>query len=533
MLVSDLLAILDSLAPFALAEEGDNCGLLVGDEGAPVRRVLSSLELTETVLEEAVSGGFDTVLTHHPLLFSPIRSLVESRLRERLLRRLVEGRITLIACHTNLDSAPGGLADIAAEALGLQQTTPLQSASAGRLKLVGFVPPDAVERVAEAAFAAGAGTIGLYDGCAFAGEGTGWFTPQKGSRPSVGGQLQRERIPEVRWETVVPRGRLAAVIRAYVQAHPYEEPAFDIYPVEDVLRNAGLGRVGLLDAPLSVRALAERAVEIFGLSGASWSGDGAHEVRRIGVLPGSGRSLLEAAQGQCEVLLTGDVGYHSGDLAAERGLALIDLPHGEFEWWAFRHWTEGLAKTLTSEDIALAISRSWKSPWEATRCGDGGRDAGGVSVGEREELVTRRGAGATVDRVRIWIDGGSRGNPGPSAIGVVIEDAQGVVLDTVSRVIGNATNNVAEYRALLAALERAERMGAEEVEVASDSELLVKQMRGEYRVKNEGLVPLHAEARARAAGLGRFAIRHVPREENTRADGLVNQALDEDKRTSL
>ncbi len=128
--------------------------------------------------------------------------------------------------------------------------------------------------------------------------------------------------------------------------------------------------------------------------------------------------------------------------------------------------------------------------------------------------------------MRIRVDGGSRGNPGPSAIGVVLEDADGHVLETVGQTIGVATNNVAEYRALLTGLELAEGAGAREVEVLSDSELLARQMSGEYRVKNEGLKPLHARARALVEGFDRVSIRHVSREENTRADELVNQALD-------
>ena len=136
-------------------------------------------------------------------------------------------------------------------------------------------------------------------------------------------------------------------------------------------------------------------------------------------------------------------------------------------------------------------------------------------------------------KVRVWIDGGSRGNPGPSAIGVMVEDSVGATLATISRTIGVTTNNVAEYMALLAGLEKAEELGATSVEVISDSELLVRQLRGEYKVKNAGLKPLHAEARQRAARFRSFAICHAGREHNTKADGLVNLALDEQERAGL
>ena len=514
MLVADLVAVLEKLAPKALAEPGDNGGLLAGDERAPVRRILATLELTEPVLEEALVGGYDTILTHHPLLFSPLRSLVESRPRERLVRRLIAGQISLIACHTSLDAAAGGLADVAGEALGLQGMAPLQRASAGWCKLVGFVPAEAVDEVAAAVFTAGAGVIGDYQECAFAAEGRGWFTPGLRAHPAVGRPAVPERTPETRWETVVPRARVSAAIAAYVDAHPYEEPAFDIYPVEDVLAHAGLGRVGTLTEAITVSALAARVGEIFGLEAPSWSGDGRRIVNRVGVLPGSGRSLIDQAAGVCDVLITGDLSYHDAERAAETGLSLITAPHGNFEWWAFRRWSKTLGRELAESEVTLKVSREWRSAWEG----------GAAAETTGADADDPRGDGS---KTRLWIDGGSRGNPGPSAIGVVLEDEKGSLLDTVSRVIGVATNNVAEYRALLTGLEMAQAVGARDIEVLSDSELLVKQMRGEYRVKNEGLKPLHEEAERRVRGFARFSIRHVNREQNAHADSLVNRALDE------
>lgn len=530
MLVADLQAVIEELAPATLAESWDNVGLLAGDERAAVRRILAALELTETVLAEALSGGCDTVLTHHPLLFSPVRTLAESRPRERMLRRLVAEHMTLIACHTNLDSAEGGIADIAGRALGLQGMQPLEMSQAGWCKLVGFIPASAVDKVAAAVFAAGGGGIGNYEDCAFTVEGTGWFTPLPGSDPTTGEISRPERTPEVRWETVVPRARLGAAVRALVRSHPYEEPAFDVYPVEDVLPRVGLGRMGTLSRPMRVDALAELVRTVFELRRVSFSGDASRLVSRAGILPGGGRSWVDQARGECEVLITGDLSYHMGEQAAERGLSLIDTPHGELEWWAFRRWATALGDRLAGRGVSLALSREWRSPWNEVvgtteRCDATGEGKAMTMKGVRREagaVAAPRGG-----RVRIWIDGGSRGNPGPSAIGVVVEDAGGEVVQTISRVIGVGTNNVAEYRALLAGLEAAEGLGAQVVEVVSDSELLVRQMRGEYKVKNEGLRPLFEEARARAAGFCSFSIEHVERKLNTRADALVNQALDE------
>jgi dinuclear metal center YbgI/SA1388 family protein len=366
VLVADLLQVLEPLAPAHLAQPWDNSGLLVGDHASPVHKILATLELTEAVLAEAVAGGFDTVISHHPLLFTSLRTVVESRPKERLVRGLVRHDLSLIACHTNLDAAPGGLADIAAKALGLRDVSPLEPASAGWVKFAGFVPPEAVEGVAAAVFAAGAGGIGAYSECGFASEGTGWFTPGASSHPAVGRQGRPERTSEVRWETVVPKERVAAVVRAFVTAHPYEEPAFDLYQVQDVLPLAGLGRVGRLTKKLTLEALTHLVAQVFELHSVAWSGDATARVERVGILPGSGRGSVEKAVGVCDALVTGDMHYHDSELASAKGLALVDAPHGDLEWWTFKRWCRSLSSALAAENVTLTLTQQWRSAWTRT-----------------------------------------------------------------------------------------------------------------------------------------------------------------------
>jgi dinuclear metal center YbgI/SA1388 family protein len=545
--IADLLQTLDRLAPFSLAEPWDNCGLLMGDESAGVSKVLTVLDLTEAVLGEAIAGGCDTILTHHPAVFAPLKRFVESDPAGALVRSAVRSGVNVISCHTNLDAAPGGLADIVAEALGLRNLAPLQMASAHWYKLVGFVPAESLPAVSVAVFAAGAGTIGNYSECAYALQGEGWFKAGAAARPVVGQAGRAERVGEVRWETVVPQARLGAVIHAYVTAHPYEEPAFDIYPVEDRVPRAGLGRVGELDTPLTVAALALRAAETFDLEPPVIGGKTESDVRRVAVLPGSGRSMLGDAARVADVLVTGDLTYHDSDQARDLGLALVGLPHGDLEWAAMQRWAVVLRATLEPDGVAVALSQSWRSPWE--RVAAGGRSAprreaeariarpttaavaAPAAGGPTEPAAAPSASSATkvaakAGPVRLWIDGGSRGNPGPSGIGVVMKSESGETLEEVGRTIPVGTNNVAEYQALLEALDLAARHGAKRVEINSDSELLVKQMRGLYRVKNETLRELYAEAKVRTSVFSSCVIRHVPREENTRADELVNEALD-------
>jgi hypothetical protein len=291
--------------------------------------------------------------------------------------------MSLIACHTNLDSAEGGLAAIAADALGLEDTIPIRRSPAGWYKLVGFVPPGAAETVAAAVFQAGAGIIGEYGDCAFSSEGTGWFNPGSGAHPTIGQTSMPERAPEVRWETVVPRGRVPAVVTAYLSAHPYEEPAFDLYPVEDVLTRTGLGRRGTLPEPTTVAELAKRTASLFELGYCSWSGDGSRIVRRAGVLPGSGRSLLPEAAG-LDALITGDVTYHDAERAEELGIGLICVPHGDLEWWCLQRWFGTLCAELAGSGVKLGTSEAWSPPWnsisvESGIAGDGRAEGRNVS----------------------------------------------------------------------------------------------------------------------------------------------------------
>ena len=179
-----------------------------------------------------------------------------------------------------------------------------------------------------------------------------------------------------------------------------------------------------------------------------------------------------------------------------------------------RRWVPVFQKEVAENGVEVVTSKAWSSPWSS-------------AAGNPAQTTLFDTGGAAPARLRLRVDGGSRGNPGPGAVGVVLEDMDGRVVEEFGRTIGICTNNVAEYRALLAGLELAAKAGAQELEVLADSELLVKQIRGEYKVKNEGLKPLHAEAVTRLRGFKRAVIRHVPRGQNAEADRLVNIALDE------
>lgn len=539
-LVEDLEHILEELAPRAIAESWDNVGLLVGRRGVDVGKILVCLDLTETVVREAATDDFGTIVSHHPLLFQPLKRVTDADRRGVIVQQLIAADLAYFALHTNLDGAPGGLSELVAKELGVMDVQPLVHAQTGWKKLVSFLPGEAVDKVTRAVYAAGAGQIGHYRECGFELPGQGTFLPTDKAQPYAGKPGRRERVEEVRWETVVPAARLSAAIQALLANHPYEEPAFDIYPLEDVAARAGQGRVGRLLTRLSLAGLAETAAETFGLREVSYAGQAERPVDRVAVVPGSGGSLMEEAARVADVLVTGDLRYHDAERAEDLGLGLVVVPHGHLEAWAMRSWTRSLRAALRGRDCEVHFTTTARSPWHkahplspgtretaVARLFDAREMAGELATAEEGGPRPEPGGGEEEESLFLLrIDGGSRGNPGPSAIGVVLEDDQGNIVEQIGARIGHATNNVAEYQALLTGLETALDRGVERLRIVSDSELLVRQLRQDYKVKSEALRELFLAARSLIKQFDRVEIVHVPREENAAADALVNAALE-------
>jgi dinuclear metal center YbgI/SA1388 family protein len=231
--VQQVAGYIEELAPPALALPGDPVGLQVGDPHAAVQKVLVALELDEAVLEEAVTKEAGLVVTHHPLLFEPLQSVDESAPQNALVAAAIRRRIAVYSAHTNLDIAPRGVNHLLAERLGLaaEGRRVLEVTGYDRLlKLVVFVPAGHEEQLQEALAAAGAGSLGRYSHCSFQVSGTGTFMPLEGSAPFIGRRGRLEQVDEKRLETILPASRRSAVVRALLDVHPYEEPAYDLYP---------------------------------------------------------------------------------------------------------------------------------------------------------------------------------------------------------------------------------------------------------------------------------------------------------------
>ncbi len=369
----EIIALLEEVAPPAWAEEWDNVGLQAGSPRTPVDAVLVCLDLTAETLEEARERGAGLVVTHHPLIFRPLRSLAEGCIEADLLREALSRGICVYAAHTNLDVSPLGVSAALAERLGLPEHRPLSPPPHGlHYKLATFLPPGEVAAVSEALFAAGAGVIGDYTGCSFRLEGTGTFTPGPGAHPSYGEAGRPNEVAEVRLEVKVEGDRLEAVLGALLSSHPYEEPAYDVYPLREVAVGAGLGRMGELRARTRLAELAERCSRELGNPAVRLAGDPDRMVSRVAVCGGSGGDLVPvAARAGAEVLVTGDVSYHAARDALALGMAVIDAGHFHTERPVVGHLASLLAQRAEEKglEVEMLASESDTCPWS-----DGGVD---------------------------------------------------------------------------------------------------------------------------------------------------------------
>ena len=366
--VKQIAACIEELAPLSLALPGDPVGLQLGDPHAAVQRVLVALELDEAILEEAVVKECRLVVTHHPLLFEPLHSVDESVPQNALVAAAIRQGIAVYSAHTNLDVAPLGVNHILAERLGLAEEGRQVLEITGYdqfLKLVVFVPSGHAERLLEALAAVGAGSLGAYSHSSFQVSGTGTFMPLEGSDPYIGGRGRLERVGEKRLETILPASRRESVVRALLEAHPYEEPAYDLYPLALEGRPFGLGLIGALGGPRTLSEIAghcRKALDVRSLR--CWAPP-KRKFSRIALCGGSGGSMIEpAAAGGAELLISGDFRYHDLKKAQALCLGLIDAGHGGTELPVVGYLAGHLSSRLLEAGFKTAATAAESSPAE-------------------------------------------------------------------------------------------------------------------------------------------------------------------------
>lgn len=365
MKTTEVCQILAEFAPLDLAQDWDNVGLLVGDQEADCSTLLLTIDLTPAVLQEAIGKKVDLVLAYHPPLFEPISSvLAQSSQTESIIYRAILRHIGIYSMHTALDAARGGTNDCLAELCGAEGIEPFEyvETAASQYKVAVFVPAAHVEDAAAAMSAAGAGQIGDYAQCSFRIPGTGTFCGGSTTRPAVGQAGQCETVEEIRLEMVVPKDKVAGVIQALRAVHPYEEPAYDIYPLQPEPR-PGIGRIATLSQPAELHVLVRRLKETTPSQSPQVIGNPKAEVARVAVCVGAcGRWPLKAGLGARDCLITGEIRHHEA-LAIERmGTHAIALGH----WASERPVLARLAERLTERlpELSTSVSEADRDPFQ-------------------------------------------------------------------------------------------------------------------------------------------------------------------------
>jgi dinuclear metal center YbgI/SA1388 family protein len=354
--VRDIAEAIERIAPIPLSEGWDNCGLQVGRAEAEASRVLVALTPVDEVFEEAEERRADFLLFHHPLIFDPIKSVDTGSYAGNLVARAVRKDLAVYAAHTSYDAAPEGVSGALAEALGLRGNFDVVSPRGSLRKLVIFVPEENVDAVAAALAAEGAGVIGEYTRCTFRTPGTGTFLGSEATDPYLGEKGRLEMVEEIRLETVVPAHAAARATAAAIAAHPYEEAALDLYPVDGHPEGCGYGRVGKLPEPMAPEELREYVASSLGFPTRLVADpEPGRRVERVAVLGGSGGSFVpEAAASGAQAYVTGDLDYHDALLAHSLGLTAIDAGHAATELPSLAPLAKSLAEIV---DVPVEVSR--------------------------------------------------------------------------------------------------------------------------------------------------------------------------------
>jgi dinuclear metal center YbgI/SA1388 family protein len=331
MKIKEIVAYLESKAPLALQEDYDNAGLITGNGEWQCTGALLCLDSIEAVVDEANALGANMIIAHHPIVFTGMKSLTGRTYVERTIINAIKNDIAIYAIHTNLDNVWDGVNARIADKLGLTSRAILGPLSNQIRKIVVYVPHVHLDSVREAMFEAGAGNIGEYSECGFVLSGEGTFKAGKGTDPHVGEIGSRHREAESRLEMAAPSHKVNAVIRALLEAHPYEEVAYDIIPVEGVNPRLGAGMVGEMDSGMDLKAFLKHVKSTFHCQMIRFTADIGVKVKRVAVCGGSGRFLLkDAIRAGADVFLTSDFKYHEF-FDAEGKIVVVDIGHFESE----------------------------------------------------------------------------------------------------------------------------------------------------------------------------------------------------------
>ena len=358
MKVKEITSAIEAMAPLYLQESWDNSGMQVGNVDSEVTGVLLCTDVREEIVDEAVERGANLIISHHPLLFRGLKTIVGRSYQERIVISAIKHGISIYCAHTNMDCAIGGVNFKMADKLGMKNVRVLDSQQGTQRKVVVFVPNESAAKVEKAMCDAGAGRLGNYDNCSYSMSGEGHYRALDGAEPWAGkvGEIHSE--PEVRLEVLVHKALCGKVVAAMIKAHPYEEPAFDIIALENGDKYAGLGVIGDVE-PQDARVFLEKVKNAFEVNTVRYSGNLDRQVSRIAMCGGAGAEFAGLAISQgADVYITGDMKYHEFQGNEDR-IILADIGHYESE-----HYTKEIFYDIITKknpNFAVDFAKSEKN----------------------------------------------------------------------------------------------------------------------------------------------------------------------------
>ncbi|ASK63170.1 Nif3-like dinuclear metal center hexameric protein [Virgibacillus phasianinus] len=360
----DVFHEMEKWTPRDLAYDWDNVGLQLGSFTREVKKVMITLDVLDTVVDEAIENEVDLIIAHHPLLFKSVKQINTDEVKGKIIEKLIKHDITVYAAHTNLDIANGGVNDMLCDAIGMKQTDLLMEAKSERLyKLAVYVPSTHVDIVREALGDSGAGYIGNYSHCTFQTAGTGAFKPLEGTDPFIGKKGDVAKVDEAKLETIVTEQGLSDVLQQMKNAHPYEEAAYDIFPLRNEGEKLGIGRIGELDEEMTLQMLSEHIKQALEVPRVRVTGDLQQKVKRVAVLGGSGADYIdEVKEKGADVYLTGDMSFHHAQDAWQMGLSIIDPGHHVEK--VMKQSTKRYLENIFTKKLEVIVSKTNTEPFQ-------------------------------------------------------------------------------------------------------------------------------------------------------------------------
>ena len=336
MKIESLIKKLNSFSMLSLQEKWDNSGSQIIINNNEIGKILLSLDITEDVVDFAIEKNCNLIISHHPLLFSGIKSINYKKNSGQIIIKSIQNNINIISLHTNIDKSVEGLADYFCKKLKLKNIKPLGSKLFHLLyKVVTFIPEDFLEEFLTFFQKANIEVFKNYSSCSFYNKGTGTFYPTSSANPFLGEKEKLNKVEEVRVEITVKEEDVHGFVENIKTVHPYEIPVIDTYllKTKGELKGA-LGRIGYLDDKISMKEILLKLKDIFKINNLRYIAETTDKhIKKIAVCPGSGMSMIDdVINANVDLYITGDVKYHEALDASVNGVAIIDLGHFNSEF---------------------------------------------------------------------------------------------------------------------------------------------------------------------------------------------------------